>query len=146
MKVSDIQIGDWLQNTNGNIGIVRSIYRYCDFEKNELYYEVVMEYAPNSTCYSSLSMLKPIPLTLEILEKNGFVLYPQDFTSNSVYKFGTDFIEYERDCGHFNIGPYVEYRHLCRTINYISSLIRIRYVHELQHALRLCGIEKEIVL
>lgn len=25
-------------------------------------------------------------------------------------------------------------------------IIRLRYVHQLQHALRLCGIEKEIVL
>ncbi len=62
------------------------------------------------------SYLKPIPLTVEILEKNGFVKHlPED---NIVY---------------FTI-----------TIN--KKEIRIDYVHQLQHALRLCGIEKEIKL
>ena len=74
--------------------------------------------------------LKPIPLTPEILEKNGF-----------------------KDMGFFGkleIGPWrlicdsgnLAVLHEGREEEYIN--IPISYVHELQHALRLCGIEKEI--
>lgn len=89
----------------------------------------------------------PIPLTPEILEKNGFQVYEQDFTSNTVYKFGSlNYMEFEKFNKYFNIGSEITYRHFGREITYIHPLMRIYFVHELQHALRLCGIEKEITL
>lgn len=86
--------------------------------------------------------LVPIPLTPEILEKNGFI--PNKFNTNDV--FGTRF-----DLGdHYYLTFYNSNRGGSLTKYYTSQSIfyitTIEYVHELQHALRLCGIEKEIEL
>ena len=136
MKITDIQIGDWLQNTNGNIGKAQAIYRYPDYEKeyekDEFRYEVVMEYSPNSTCYSELSLLKQIPLTAQILEKNGFEhewwwrLKGEDFW---LCQSGDEWRAYSNEDSD-------KRDNFC----WLSS------VHELQHCLRLLKIDKEIVL
>ena len=89
--------------------------------------------------------IKPIPLTPEILEKNGFELYKQDFTSHKVYKFGSlDYIE--ADEGYMGVGGYVEYKHFNTIHRFIHYVFKLYYVHELQHALKLCGINKAIEL
>lgn len=75
-----------------------------------------------------LSNLKPIPLTIEVLEKNGF-------TDN--YK--EDDLCYAQSCGDI-IGIHISGK------NGIMEEMYFKYVHELQHALKLCGIEKEITL
>lgn len=83
--------------------------------------------------------IEPIPLTVEILEKNGLekdnhgLLYGEYFDEDSKKdleitvdnKTGEIWWSYNWD----------EYR-----------IIRLKYVHELQHALKLCKIQKEIVL
>ena len=94
--------------------------------------------------------LKPIPLTPEILKKNGLVkrndIDGSDFYYIKVlggqYRFTISFWFYDEPVGgvktllkcwfEFNGG--VNQIHKCNVL----------YVHELQHALRLCGIEKEI--
>ena len=76
-----------------------------------------------------VSLLEPIPLTLEILEKNGF----GEYEYNEVYG---DEIEVEVNLNEWPIDE--------GSCPGFSS--RIQYVHELQHVLRLCGIEKEIIL
>lgn len=97
--------------------------------------------------WRSVDTVEPIKLTPEILEKNGFEVYEQDFTGNTVYKFGwLDYMEFEGFNKYFDIGSKITYRHLGREMTYIHPLMRIYFVHELQHALRLCGIEKEIEL
>lgn len=104
-----------------------------------------------------LDYLDPIPITPEILEKNGFIedektefgkvyhlLVPTGFEKNS-YTIQVTLFK-EPICG-VNvlfkcwgwIPPYnggINDIHLCG----------IGFIHEMQHALRLCGIEKEIVL
>lgn len=92
--------------------------------------------------------IKPIPLTPEILEKNGFKLKEK----------GVLYTEYVSGDEHsiIEFGFYKESIHDIDTVlncelGFVGGLDRIhhchvKYVHELQHALRLCGIEKEIVL
>lgn len=77
--------------------------------------------------------IEPIPLTPEILEKNGIS------SSDTGCFFDEDknaLLEISCINGEvfwtININEY--------------DIIRLRYIHELQHALRLCGIEKEIEL
>ena len=74
-------------------------------------------------------IVKPIPITEEILKKNGF--------------FGQEY-------GEIIIG---EWRIMCDCFNvailhneHVDIDIPICYVHELQHALRMCNIDKEIEL
>lgn len=79
--------------------------------------------------------LEPIPLTSEILEKNGFVGELSDCGidySSEVYKLRI--IRRRNDEG------WTIYA------NHFGLDKKDLFVHELQHALRLCGIEKEIKL
>ena len=79
-----------------------------------------------------IAEITPIPLTPEILEKNGFerseVFVEWKYESDDVYMIYKPF-------------PYLK----IQTEECIVAF-PCEYVHELQHALRLCGIEKEIIL
>ena len=80
---------------------------------------------------------EPIPLTPEILEKNGFkrikrpVFADAFVISESMY--WCNYALFSCDDGNY-------FGDTARIICYCYS------VHELQHALKLCGIDKEIVL
>ena len=74
----------------------------------------------------------PIHITPEIIEKNGFVPYEEDGESFH----GDDCVFLKQSLGGYGV---------CVDKNRtISGLFH--YVHELQHAFRLAGIEKEIIL
>ena len=78
--------------------------------------------------FAALEDIKPIPLTPEILEKNfptyeGLAWKPSDMTG-TIPAFTT--IRIDEDFAHIEID--------------------LLYVHELQHALRLCGIDLDIVI
>lgn len=79
------------------------------------------------------NLLEPIPLTTEILEKNGLANDP----------YGCHFEEDE----YMALEISVEEEGIYWTINYNEyCILKLKYVHELQHALRLCLIRKEIVV
>lgn len=85
--------------------------------------------------------IDPIPLTPEILEKNGFVQRTEGKVSRKSH-------QYVRN------GVYVSWwrqrlvvRHkqeAGRPSQYMN--VDCRFIHELQHALRMAGIEKEVAL
>lgn len=75
--------------------------------------------------------LDPIPLTPEILKKNGWKEYA---SSEDFHGYNCVFIKQKG--GYY--GACVDYK---RTVSG-----PLKYVHELQHTLRLCKIEKEIEL
>ena len=91
--------------------------------------------------WCNIEKVEPIPITPEILEKNGFVF--------NGYK-------YDLNVGHYEMWvifgePYSQGRHCLQIYNEYRYLpIKyhnlFKYVHELQHAMRLCGIKKEIIL
>lgn len=123
MKIQELSVGNYLQNTNGNIGKVIGITEQG---------EVIMRYAENSTCYSEPAMLKPVPITPEILEKSGWEPYKEELEGG--YKGFT--IEDENE----NLVQYV-YPDGGVTVwweqNIVSDLIGVNYVHELQNLLNL---------
>ncbi len=83
--------------------------------------------------------LSPIPLTPEILEKNGFgtrISYIKDKWNNEY-----TLIEDDNKVIYWEKGNVYMERERAD-----SYLFACNYVHELQHALRLCGVEKKIVL
>lgn len=92
--------------------------------------------------------IKPIPLTPEILEKNGFTYCKSDggFYLHTTISYGN----WDVDVVLFDVTD--EYRNNQLHISspddsYIAiHLMECNHVHELQHALRLCGIKKEISL
>ena len=86
--------------------------------------------------------LEPIPITPEILEKNWFV-----FLYSSV-PGGTPQEQRMRKVDTYKWqGIAVNYYHETNDLQMVNFRgVRLNYVHQLQHALRLVGIEKEIVL
>ena len=133
MKASELMVGDWVF-TRGQIEQVTSIYDgYICTEHYE---------------YSHDYYFEPIPITPEILEKNGFMYCKSDggFCLPTTISYGN----WDVDVILFNVTD--EYRnnqlHIGTPDDSITilHLMECNHVHELQHALRLCGIEKEIVL
>lgn len=80
--------------------------------------------------------LFPIPITSEILIKNGFEI---ERTNDNilVYRKDGEVVYYEFGK---NYGITID-----NSLAQIQEL-KVRYVHQLQQAMRLCGIEKEIKL
>ena len=108
MKANELMIGDWFKYSKGNYTDSRQI-SLIDIE---MYCEGII-------------FLYPIPLTAEILEKNGFVYNDMPF-AQSWEQFGLSIY----GDGLINCGQNVA--------------LQVKYVHQLQHALHLCGIEKNI--
>ena len=73
MRPEELFVGAIVSNTNGNVGKVIGIRNYAGTDPTlQNSYEVVMQYNPNSTCYSDPSLLVPLDLTTTILERNGW--------------------------------------------------------------------------
>jgi hypothetical protein len=87
--------------------------------------------------------IKPIPITPEILEKNGFkkgdIIEPED----EIYCVELFNIHYDNEERKFWVCNFFESEYGTWEIN---DLFQIKHVHELQHALKLCKIDKEIKL
>ena len=127
IKIRELSIGDWVEMGGKNFQIYHltlagDVYGYRrtnDSDTGEEYYD------------GEIGDVHPIPLTPEILEKNGISkTYESD--EYAVYKGeGFNVTEYYTELWEFE-------KHRNR--------MKIRNVHELQHAIRLAGIEKEIEL
>lgn len=132
MDIRELNIGDWVYNTHHGRNIRLTAY---DFFTHVHINDVGQLLTPFSK--PSLGRdLEPVPLTPEILEKNEFVIENGEF----VFDFynGTVIIYNRFD---YNLRIVENYKTIL-DIKYYSEIA----VHELQHALRLCKILKEIVL
>ena len=125
MKVNELMIDDWvLHPVSGMPDKVVSITSDVELDDGCFYRDV-----------------DPIPLTPEILEKNGFV----EFTSDN-WQIVIDNIMIELRAPEHNMAIWLDWNEH-DTGTYASYMFpRPDCVHELQHALRLCNIEKEIKL
>ena len=98
---------------------------------------------------------EPIPLTKEILIKNGFTHYEAGVFNDSFYFFAKDGERegslirvwlYDKPIGGVKILTKIETESTKGVgVNEVHNC-DIEFVHELQHALRLCRIDKEIEL
>lgn len=127
MKANELMIGDWVCTEHD--AIPRQIDWIRTGEVGLLWNKVVTP-----------PYLVPIPLTPEILEKNGFVQNPRSKSRRS-HQICTDSVYISWWRGRINIlhKPFVGH-----STNHINC--DVKYVHELQHVLRMAGIEKEIIL
>lgn len=100
-----------------------------------------------------LEEAQPIPITHEILEKNGFYVKREfnggvieetcsldktSWVSFTMYGFRAGWL-----CEWARIGCRLHIYNIDKNNEFCGT---VKYVHELQHALRLCGIEKDIEL
>lgn len=123
MKISDLSVGDWVLFAGFPRRVVSVISSTC-----VLPHKGVLDIAT-----FSIDDISPIPITHEILEMFGFENYSQ------MWYHPDSYIEFFRNNRNKDVWD--------RTINCGEyTLYSIKYVHELQHVLRLAGVEKEIEL
>ena len=90
--------------------------------------------------------LEPAPLTAEILKQNGIVKHKfaghiEECYSRYVNPSDEQFILWE-ETNRFEL----VLRHIVDNLTYSALRCKVRYLHELQHALRICGVYMEIEL
>lgn len=135
LKVSDLSVGDWVQDKNGIYAKVIGMENWSNG------YFLNIELHDVNVGVTPLASAHPIPITGEILEANGFVkgddfLHKIDLPDNILLG-----VRRQTD------GYIFELKREKRRIGELLVIIRgIRYIHELQHALRLAGVDKEINL
>lgn len=138
MKATELQIGDYV-NYRGQIIKVTSLYDKGG--SNEV------GWSDKESVWVNADNVEPIPLTPEVLEKNGFET--DDGTHFSIQEQSNtlELLLNEMPFGRydFHIVRTERTTNKCNQRCYIDRYFAsIDYVHQLQHALRLCGIEKEI--
>lgn len=134
IKINELMVGDWIEDG------------YKKAQVTSITCDGIVE---TTAAISNIEVVDPIPLTEEILVKNGF-----EYAYNEVSKMQNKQLLVANIGGH-----YIEIRLDKRTVAiwydydenesgfYSDVLLELpRTVHTMQHLLRLCGIKKEIEL
>ena len=138
MKAEELMIGDWLFY-KGQVAAFP--FKVEQITKKKVGYHA--EPCENRIHYLILSECDPIPLTPEILEKNGFTEIKGACPTFKIDIYGylikVTFPKENKETNKGNPFLVIDSRP-----SYYSS--ECLYVHELQHVLKLLGIKKEIEL
>lgn len=123
MKQNELMIGDHVFSLIDRCGVIEKKAVRVTGIRTDCDYPYIQ--TGESDVWYSVETYEPIPLTPEILEKNGFIRDGESWW-------------------------YKDFRIVLFTSNGVSLVcgrqMRFKYVHELQQALRLCQIDKEIIL
>ena len=147
LKIGDLSVGDWVYYDKGNTPYsIMSIYGGGVVVLNDNEY-------PDGVM-ALVDLLTPIPITAEILVRNGFVRRSSEFP---IYEYTTLLGKMLRTTVVSLNHPYSYI--VCRiedTSKELHEFDRIPvntsversqiHIHDLQHALRLSGVDKEINL
>lgn len=141
MEARDLMIGDWVWYDNQPYQIRQ--WGIFGVDRDGEDYPAVCVGKPNGIgLILERNEIKPIPLTPEILEKNGWIhnnedekFFPQTWVGGGLMLQDVD------DCGYCIV---VTSDYDDEDTN--DTPFIIIYVHELQHALKLRRIKKEIIL
>lgn len=129
LKISDLSVGDWVRwkAEYGNTQIVRV---------TEIHWNCIIGEYKGVECAMRRSNIEPIPITAEILEKNGFERSTSEFI---VYHTDKVWISYDKPSETWSVTMYIN--------DFTSNLhANILHIHQLQRALSLANIDKEITL
>lgn len=136
MKAEDLMIGDWVYTkVQVDDTGTEPVFEMVPRKVTELS-EIINGIYTEKTSTFAGAEIEPIPITIEILEENGF-RYEKGYSS-SVYRLDEYFlVQYENE----------RYRAYWLSEDGDEDLDKIiTYVHELQHILKFCGIYKQIML
>ena len=140
METKDLMIGIFVYfNCFDGISIIVKVTGFKD--------NIVYGVSENGSHLCTIEKVEPISITPEILEKNEFL------ANKHVYPY--PYYEYINKENYLKIGfafPQGNRTSYKEPWVYIDSVyvfvehLPCTYIHQLQHTLKLCGIEKEIVL
>lgn len=126
IKKEELMVGDWVMYDP-------NVFIEDEYEPTHPMYPAKIESGEDIDCAIN-DCYAPIKLTSEILEKIGFRKCNE--------------YEYRLECPEMIVSiseePTTFYLYIESMAYTLNLEMCIDYVHELQHALRLCGIEKEI--
>jgi hypothetical protein len=140
LKISDLSVGDWVRcrDRNGRIEGLEAI------RSDERVRVAVESYLGTMFLFVGIEDIEPIPITAEILEKNGW-------STDGMYAFlridehrHLEYYYHEHRLRKYYCGVDEWQNHA--KVSDITFAVHCYNVHQLQHALRLAGIDKEINL
>ena len=141
MDVKELMKGDWVLQDD-------TLHQNRPCQIAGIYNDVIIDVTGEKVPLHE-SHLKPIPLTKEILEKNGFTDGKYRHFNGNVWKLEADgfreihLTEKVRQAVLWGEKINPDYP---SSVGDKFTIPFIRYVHELQHAMKLCGIKKDIVI
>ena len=132
MKAEELMIGDYVQ-LNGSPYVIEEISKKGWVHMTDPVHNLRVQM---STDYI-LDFIEGIPLTVEILESNGFEKKGHRY---GIYDDYFDFEMYE-----YNDGTWIVSYHCCE-MSLPDEQVLIFHVHQLQHFMRHCAIDKVLKL
>ena len=142
MNTKELMLGDFVNYRTGWINEETGKPEYecegmfpikvCFITPDAVQYEEEMPDGSIETIEAIEYELFPTPITPEILEKNGL---------RKLVTYGTE----KWTCDNFRLNVYSSdgtWRFCADTKRNEDSVIYVRFVHQLQHALRLCGLNE----
>lgn len=149
MKANELMLGDYIKIAVANTGYLRVTAIYPDAV-------VAEDNRGIDDCYP-ITIMSGIPITPEILEKNrfyyGYTANEEEMCEMLACGYPEKGWCYGEGAGEIKVifpnetdGGIIRIDDECNDRAIAFVFVKQVFVHELQHALRLCGIEKEIVL
>ncbi len=165
MRIEELSIGDWVcaklakwESDDADMTPPLQIKAIYGIERHNLYVDLFNPTTNTIEHSAFVEDLVPIPLTPEILEKNGFAnpckkdddycatlfCSPIPSKNSHIGDFAETWIH--KECCEIKIFTSAKPKRLYPQYDYdfILEHYGFQYVHQLQHLLRLMGIEKEI--
>lgn len=137
LKISDLSVGDWVEIDHEDYGWHPAQINVCGDLGIGVYFKDI---DPEEEYDCTLSQARPIPITPEILEANGWEKDGRGYKwSNEKHRV----FVWLKKFSHF-----VDVVEMDKQFATKNSCIEVSqlFVHQLQHALRLAGVGKEIIM
>ena len=136
LNISDLSVGDWVYNDMGNTPYsIRSIYGGGVV--------VLNDNEDTDGVMALVDSLTPIPITAEILEKNGFERGQRGSFYHYLRLDKNRTLYIHASTNGWRVEITYDAAGILRTTHLMPDM---NSVHQLQHALRLAGVDKEINL
>ena len=137
MKEEELQIGDWVLCDRN----AQSEYEFdtVDYQLYQIKDGEDIDYACEKNISGDNDVYLPIPLTVEILEKNGFEMADDTYTRPTVFYFSKD--RRVQVSNLTNSGDGYWCVHVDNEDFETIGSCDVKYVHEMQNLLRLCKYE-----
>lgn len=136
MKANELMIGDWVM-LDMNWAEEDPMYSRPNYQPYQIKCGDDFDLAEEKNCIGDADAYQPILINDDILSLNGWER--MGGASNRIYgDYNAVIFHWNKNRKEIIIDKNGERHYMLK--------LDLLYVHELQHALRLCGIEKEIVL